>query len=83
MWTESRGIELQKPFSPCLVTRNPNFMLRNVELAQTDNIPHQSYHKPHAACSQEHMLTTLTFGQHEHFIPPHPLNKMSNYTSLP
>lgn len=79
----STGIELQNPFSPCLVTRNPNFKLRNVELAQTDNLPPQSYHKPHAAWSQEHMLPSFTFSQpnaHSHLccwtrwaITPNPL----------
>lgn len=55
------GIELQNPFSPCQVTWNPNFTLRNVELAQTDNLPPLSYHKPHAACSKDHMLPSFSF----------------------
>lgn len=41
-------IELQNLFSPCLVTQNPSFTLRNAELAQADNLPPQSYRKPHA-----------------------------------
>lgn len=52
-------IELQNLFSPCPVTQNPSFTLRNVELAQTDNLPPHSYRKPHAACSQEHMPLSL------------------------
>lgn len=32
----SKRIKLQTLFSPCEVTWNPNFTLRNVELAQTD-----------------------------------------------